>query len=100
MSVVADSREFQIDLPRTRVGAMSSQSIIAKQHADASMAAKTALYPPQTIRDLNGRSYQVSYCITLRCAIEDAAQTFSEVFYVAHDLTGCDAILRKNAGTA
>jgi hypothetical protein len=99
ISAVADSREFKIELPRTRVGAASGKSVIAKQHADASMAAKQALSPPQTMRDSNGRSYQTSHRITLRCAIDDAAQTFSEVFYVADDLVEYDAILRKNAGS-
>ena len=88
-----------MDLPKTRVGPKSSKSVIAQPHADASMAVKQALSPPETLRDSSGRAYQASYCITLRCAINDSAQTFSEVFYVANDLTEWDAILRKNAGT-
>jgi hypothetical protein len=87
-----------IDLPRTIVGAGSGESIIAKRHADASMAAKQAISLPQSIRGSNGQSYQISHCITLRCAIDDAPQTFSEVFYVTNDLTEYDAILRKKAG--
>jgi hypothetical protein len=68
------------------------------RHGDASMAVKHALSPPQTVEGSNGQSYQTSHCITLRCAIDDAPQTFSEVFYVTSDLTEYDAILRKNAG--
>jgi hypothetical protein len=63
------------------------------------MAAKQTLSSPETIRASDGRSYQTSYRITLRCTIDDAAQTFSEVFYVANDLTEWDAILRQNAGS-
>lgn len=99
LSVVADSREFKVDLPRTRVCAGSGISIIAKRHADASMAAEQAVSSPDTVRDSDGRSYRISHCVTLRCAIEDEAQTFSEDFYVASDLTEYDAILRKTAGT-
>jgi hypothetical protein len=99
LSAAADSREFAIDLPNTRVGPKSSKSIIGKSQADASMAVKQTLSSPETIRGSNGRSYQTSYCITLRCAINDAAQTFSEVFYVVDDLAEWDAILRQNAGS-
>jgi hypothetical protein len=81
------------------VGPGSSNSIIAKRHADASMAVKQVLSPPQAIRDSTGHSYQILHCITLRCAIGDEAQTFTENFYVATDLTEYDAILRKTAGT-
>jgi hypothetical protein len=99
LSVVAESREIKIDLPRTRVGPESANSVIAERHADASMAVKQVLSPPQAVRDSTGGSYLASHRITLRCAIDHDAQTFSEDFYVTNGLTEYDAILRKNAGT-
>lgn len=99
ITAVADNREFKIDMPRVKVGAVSGKSIIAKRHADASLAVQQPLSTPETIRHSSGRSYQVSHRITLRCAIGDAAETFSEVFYVVEDLSDYDAIMRRNPGT-
>ena len=98
VAAVADNREFKINMPRVQVGAASSKSIIAKRHADASLAVQQPLSTPETIKHSSGRSYEVSHRITLRCAIDNAAETFSEVFYVAEDLSEYDAIMRQNAG--
>ena len=98
LTAVAESREFKINMPNVKVGAASSKSIIAKRHADASLAVKHPLSEPETIRDLGELAYETTYRITLRCVMDDSPQTFSEVFYVSEDLE-YDAILRKNAGS-
>jgi hypothetical protein len=71
--------------------------MISKRNADISNAVRHSLPTPQTIRDSSGRFYDASQRINLRCAIEDAAVTFSEDFFVVESLEH-DAILRLNAG--
>jgi hypothetical protein len=97
ITAVADSRENIINMPRTKIDAVASRSMISKRNADISNAVRHSLPTPQTIRDSSGRFYDASQRINLRCAIEDAAVTFSEDFFVVESLEH-DAILRLNAG--
>ena len=96
VTAVADRRQHQVQMPRTKVDDAVTRSLISQRNAVASMAAQEALPIAETVRDSHGHLHRAAYRINLRCAVNNAAHSFSEEFYVVEDLGQYDALLRKN----
>jgi hypothetical protein len=82
-------------MPKTKLDKDLSKSIISRRYADASAATKEDLRQSESLEDSSGQIHSITHCVTLRCAINNAAHTFSERFYVSDNCVEFDALLRK-----
>lgn len=95
IAAIADGQEKTVQLPHAKYDTTLTKSIINRERARATKG-MTKTISPTSLVDANDQAYTSNNTISLRWHVKDAAQSFSETFYIVDSCGPYDAILRND----